>query len=134
LPAFIKKQKEGNHDIVTGTRYVQGGGVHGWDLRRKLTSRVANFLAHRLLAPRASDLTGSYRLYTRSAIERIMPQVQSAGYVFQMEIIVRASRMRDISIGEVPVTFVDRLYGESKLGGQEIVDYLKGLMALFWST
>lgn len=48
-------------DIVTGTRYVRGGGVHGWTLMRKLTSRGANVLAHTLLWPGVSDLTGSFR-------------------------------------------------------------------------
>lgn len=47
--------------IVTGTRYVRGGGVHGWNLMRKLTSRGANVLAHTLLWPGVSDLTGSFR-------------------------------------------------------------------------
>lgn len=52
---------ETNASIVTGTRYVQGGGVHGWNLMRKLTSRGANVLAHTLLWPGVSDLTGSFR-------------------------------------------------------------------------
>ena len=47
--------------IVTGTRYVRGGGVYGWNLMRKLTSRGANVLAHTLLWPGVSDLTGSFR-------------------------------------------------------------------------
>jgi dolichol-phosphate mannosyltransferase len=51
IPAFIKKQAETDADIVTGTRYAQGGGVAGWDFRRKLTSRGANFLAATLLQP-----------------------------------------------------------------------------------
>jgi dolichol-phosphate mannosyltransferase len=54
---------------VTGTRYAQNGGVYGWDLNRKLTSRVANFLAATLLAPAASDLTGSFRLYKREVLQ-----------------------------------------------------------------
>lgn len=56
-----RKQLETDADIVTGTRYIKGGGVHGWDARRKLTSRGANVLAHTLLWPRVSDLTGSFR-------------------------------------------------------------------------
>lgn len=75
---------------MTGTRYLSGGGVYGWDLNRKLTSRVANFIASVLLAPKASDLTGSFRLYRREVLERIMPVVKSRGYVFQIEIIVKA--------------------------------------------
>ena len=57
----------------------------------------------------------------------------SKGYVFQMEMIVRANQ-NGFSIAEVPVTFVDRVYGASKLGGSEIVGYLKGLMYLFMTT
>src|SRR3989338_10410026 len=45
IPQFVAKQKEADYDVVTGTRYLSGGGVYGWDLRRKLTSRVANFIA-----------------------------------------------------------------------------------------
>lgn len=60
VPEF-RKQIETGADIVTGTRYVKGGGVHGWTLMRKLTSRGANVLAHTLLWPGVSDLTGSFR-------------------------------------------------------------------------
>ena len=73
-------------DLVTGTRYLPGGGVYGWDLNRKMTSRVANFLAATMLNPSASDLTGSFRLYKKEALKEIMPLVKSRGYVFQMEI------------------------------------------------
>jgi dolichol-phosphate mannosyltransferase len=69
-------------DLVTGTRYLPGGGVYGCDLNRKLTSRVANFLAATLLNPSASDLTGSFRLYKKNVLKSIMPMVKSRGYVF----------------------------------------------------
>lgn len=54
--------------VVTGTRYVQGGGVHGWNLMRKLTSRGANVLAHTFLWPGVSDLTGSFRYMNHSMV------------------------------------------------------------------
>lgn len=134
MPEFIKKQEEGNFDVVTGSRYIPNGGVFGWNVKRKLTSRVANFIADTLLNPGVSDLTGSFRLYKKDAFTRIMKAMQSkgwiwkefwyVGYVFQMEVIVRAHAM-DFSIGEVPIVFVDRMYGESKMGVGEIVQYLK---------
>lgn len=130
IPTFIEKQRETGAEIVTGSRYIAGGGVHGWDLRRKLTSRGANFLATCLLSPGVSDLTGSFRLYTKDAITDIMNKVKSTGYVFQMEIAVRA-KQSGYQIAEVPITFVDRVYGESKLGGMEIVQYIRGLIGLF---
>ena len=115
---------------MSGTRYEGDGGVQGWDLKRKLISRGANFLASVMLTPGASDLTGSFRLYKKAVLETIIPEVKSRGYVFQMEVIVVA-RKHSFSIGEVPITFVDRRYGESKMGGSEIVQYLQGLWRLF---
>ncbi|KGN55495.1 dolichol-phosphate mannosyltransferase subunit 1 [Cucumis sativus] len=133
LPSFIQKQLQTGADIVTGTRYVKGGGVHGWNLMRKLTSRGANVLAQTLLWPGVSDLTGSFRLYKKSVLEDIITSVVSKGYVFQMEMIVRATR-KGYHIEEVPITFVDRVFGTSKLGGSEIVEYLKGLLYLLVTT
>eukprot|EP01138_Halocafeteria_seosinensis_P015720 gb/GECG01016041.1/.p1 GENE.gb/GECG01016041.1/~~gb/GECG01016041.1/.p1 ORF type:complete len:254 (+),score=29.26 gb/GECG01016041.1/:1-762(+) len=133
IPDFIEKQKEQNYDVVSGSRYISGGGVYGWDFQRKLTSRVANFLAQFLLNPNASDLTGSFRLYKKEVLEDIMQNIQGKGYVFQMEVVVRA-KQQGYSIGEIPITFVDRIYGESKLGAGEIVQYLKGLVGLFFTT
>ena len=54
-------QRKHDYDIVTGTRYIPGGGVYGWDLQRKVVSRGANLLAWLVLAPGVSDVTGSYR-------------------------------------------------------------------------
>lgn len=130
IPEFIAKMNETKCDIVTGTWYWSGGGVYGWDLYRKLTSWVANFIAKTLLNPKVgSDLTGSFWLYKKKVLEDIMGQIKSKGYVFQMEVLVWAQHL-EYSIEEVPITFVDRLYGESKLGDAEIVGYLKGLWNL----
>ena len=96
-------------------------------------SKGANFLADFLLNPGVSDLTGSFRLYKREVLEQILPQIQCKGYAFQMEIIVR-SKKAGFTVGEVPITFVDRIYGESKLGKKEIIMYIQGLVQLFFTT
>lgn len=127
---FIAKQRAENLDVVTGTRYAHGGGIAGWDLKRVITSRGANLLANLMLQPSVSDLTGSFRLYKREVLEDLMTRVNGRAYVFQMEVIVRAEKA-GYTIGEVPICFVDRLYGESKLGANEIIAYAKGLWALF---
>jgi dolichol-phosphate mannosyltransferase len=123
------------------------GGVHGWDLRRKLVSRGANFLADTVLNPGVSDLTGSFRyannevtctwclmevlrLYRLAVLRHIITVTESKGYVFQMEMMVRA-RALGYSVGEIPITFVDRIFGESKLGADEIVSYARGVWTLF---
>ncbi|XP_049788921.1 dolichol-phosphate mannosyltransferase subunit 1 [Schistocerca nitens] len=133
IPQFIEKQKLGNYDLVSGTRYAGSGGVYGWDFKRKLVSRTANFLTQLLLRPGASDLTGSFRLYKKNVLEKLVESCVSKGYVFQMEMIIRA-RQLGYSIGEVPISFVDRVYGESKLGGSEIFQFAKSLLYLFATT
>ncbi|XP_038050374.1 dolichol-phosphate mannosyltransferase subunit 1-like [Patiria miniata] len=133
IPEFIKKQQEEDYDVVSGTRYAGSGGVYGWDFKRKLISRGANYLTQILLRPGATDLTGSFRLYKKPVLHKLIDSCVSKGYVFQMEMIVRA-RQFNYSIGEVPITFVDRVYGESKLGGNEIIGFAKGLLMLFATT
>jgi dolichol-phosphate mannosyltransferase len=134
IPEMIKIQKATDADIVTGTRYANlgdiKGGVYGWDLFRKFTSRTANLIADVMLMPGVSDLTGSFRLYKKHVLEKVILNTESKGYSFQMEMMVRAKAMH-YKVRECPITFVDRLYGESKLGGSEIVDYLKGVMNLW---
>jgi len=130
IASMIELQRIKNLDIVTGTRYANGGGVYGWDLRRKVISRGANFLAQFMLQPGVSDLTGSFRLYRKEVLSDLVSKAVSKGYVFQMEMMFRA-RISGYSIGEVPIHFVDRFYGESKLGRTEIFEYLFGLFYLF---
>ncbi|KAJ6445351.1 mannose phospho-dolichol synthase [Purpureocillium lavendulum] len=130
IPQMVALQHEGGYDIVTGTRYAGDGGVYGWDLKRKFVSRGANLFADTVLRPGVSDVTGSFRLYKKSVLERVIASTESKGYTFQMEMIVRAKAM-GCSVAEVPISFVDRLYGESKLGGDEIVEYAKGVFSLW---
>ncbi|KAI2783355.1 family 2 glycosyltransferase [Daldinia loculata] len=130
IPQMIARQRAGNFDIVTGTRYAGDGGVYGWDLKRKFVSRGANLFADTVLRPGVSDLTGSFRLYKKSVLQKVIESTESKGYTFQMEMMVRAKAM-GFSVAEVPITFVDRLYGESKLGGDEIVEYAKGVLSLW---
>ncbi len=129
IPQFIAKQREGDYDIVTGSRYLPGGGVAGWNLKRKIISCGANYLTQLLLRPPISDVTGSFRLYRKSLFDQLISQCTSKGYVFQMEMIVRAVKAK-LRIAQIPIIFVDRLYGESKLGGQEIVLFAKGVLQL----
>lgn len=84
IAEMITKQRAGDYDIVTGTRYSGDGGVYGWDLKRKLVSRGANLFADTVLRPGVSDLTGSFRLYKRAVLESAIAQTESKGYTFQM--------------------------------------------------
>ncbi|KAK0719456.1 nucleotide-diphospho-sugar transferase [Lasiosphaeris hirsuta] len=133
IPQMIEKQRQGNYDIVTGTRYAGDGGVYGWDLKRKLTSKGANIFADTVLRPGVSDLTGSFRLYKRAVLEKLFESTDARGFTMQMALAVTA-KAKGLSIGEVPISFVDRVYGDSKLGGEEIVEYAKGVLQLWWTT
>ena len=131
---FIRALNLHDYDIVSGTRYGRSetgeiGGVAGWDFTRKLISRGANFVARCSLNLRVSDTTGSFRLYRKSVLEKLMPLCKGKGYVFQMEIIARAQQL-GYSIGETQITFVDRIYGSSKLGPAEVKGFLLGLWFL----
>ncbi|TLD30322.1 hypothetical protein PspLS_02257 [Pyricularia sp. CBS 133598] len=130
IPQMIERQKSADYDIVTGTRYAPGGGVHGWDLKRRMTSKGANIMADTLLRPGVSDLTGSFRLYKRNVLEKLFETTDVRGFSMQMALAVTAKAM-GYSIAEVPITFVDRVYGDSKLGGEEIVEYAKGVFSLW---
>ncbi|GAB7356446.1 hypothetical protein MBLNU459_g7215t1 [Dothideomycetes sp. NU459] len=131
IAEMIAKQREaGDCDIVTGTRYAGDGGVYGWDLKRKFVSRGANLFADTVLRPGVSDLTGSFRLYKKDVLQEVIRRTESKGYTFQMEMMVRAKAM-GFKVAEVPISFVDRVYGESKLGGDEIVEYAKGVLNLW---
>ena len=78
-------QKEHDFDVVSGTRYSgKEAGVFGWDLKRKIISRGANYVTQVLLRPNASDLTGSFRLYKKSVLQTLVESCVSKGYVFQV--------------------------------------------------
>ena len=115
---------------MASTRYIEGAGVQGWTFMRKLTSRVANFIASWVLGSQFSDLTGSFRLYKKEVLEQMMSKVTTKGYSFQMEILIRAWKSGK-RIEEQPIVFVDRIYGKSKLGPNEIFLYLKGMGQIF---
>ena len=130
MPDFIEKMEETRCDIVTGTRYRHKGGVQGWDLKRKLISRVANFIATTTLGVTCTDLTGSFRLYKTGVLKHVIHEVQSKGYAFQPEIVIRGMHYT-YTVEEVPIVFVDRIFGDSKIEGAEITKFLKAIWNLF---
>ncbi|KAH7826943.1 putative dolichol-phosphate mannosyltransferase catalytic subunit Dpm1 [Monocercomonoides exilis] len=129
IPEMIRLQKKSNLDIVTGTRYRSGGGVCGWSWFRKLTSSGANVLATTAIGNASSDMTGSFRLYRKAVLEKILPEVKAKGFSFQFEIIARAYK-KGYTIGEVPITFADRMFGSSKIGMKEYVGFIKTILLL----
>ena len=104
-------------DLVIGSRYVPGGAVHNWPLRRQLLSRGGNAYVRLLLGLPVRDATAGYRLFRREALQQIdLREVRSVGYVFQTDLAARAVRA-GLRVREVPIDFVERVRGASKMNG-----------------
>lgn len=119
LPALLDKAAMG-YDLVIGSRYVTGGAVVGSPPFRKFISYAANALAHRLLGVEARDCTAGFRCYRRQVLETInLDAIFSSGYSFLIEMAFYCQRA-GFRIGEVPITFVNRTEGASKINRREI--------------
>jgi dolichol-phosphate mannosyltransferase len=102
-------------DLVIGSRWVPGGSVVNWPLSRKVLSVGGNLYARLLLGIPLRDITAGYRLFRRSTLETIdLGSVQSAGYIFQTDLAFRTLRA-GLRVVEVPIQFVERVRGESKM-------------------
>ncbi len=102
-------------DLVIGSRYVRGGAVHNWPWHRQALSRGGNAYVRLLLGLPVRDATAGYRLFRREALERLdLADVRSVGYVFQTDLAARAVRS-GLRVREVPIDFVERVRGESKM-------------------
>jgi dolichol-phosphate mannosyltransferase len=102
-------------DLVLGSRYVPGGGTRNWGLLRRFISRGGSLYAQVLLQLGIRDLTGGFKCYRRQVLERIeLDAITSLGYAFQIETTYRAIRA-GFRVVEVPITFVDREVGGSKM-------------------
>lgn len=102
-------------DVALGSRWVAGGRVVNWPLPRQVLSRGANLYARTALGLPVHDATGGFRAYRREALEALdLPGVSSQGYCFQIDLALRAV-LAGLSVVEVPITFVERRLGESKM-------------------
>ena len=104
-------------DLVIGSRYVPGGSVVNWPLRRLLLSRGGNLYVRLLLGIGVKDATAGFRLFRRSTLEAIdLGTVRSTGYVFQTDLAYRTV-IRGLRLTEVPIEFIERVRGDSKMSG-----------------
>ena len=102
-------------DLVIGSRWVRGGSVVNWPLSRQLLSVAGNVYARVLLGIPLRDVTAGYRVFRRTTLQRIdLSSVESAGYVFQTDLALRTVRA-GLRVVEVPIEFVERAHGESKM-------------------
>ncbi len=114
----------GDADLVIGSRWVPGGRVVNWPMRRELLSRGANTYANLMLGVGVHDATAGFRAFRSSTLETIdLTSVRSHGYCFQIDLTRRVADA-GLRIAEVPITFVERVYGESKMTGSIVREAL----------
>lgn len=129
LPSLIEKAAS-SYDLVIGSRYVHGGAVVGSPPLRRFISYAANWLAHKILGVTATDCTAGFRCYRREVLETIdLNRIFSSGYSFLIEMAFYCQRA-GFRIGEVPITFVNRTEGASKINRGEIIKAFYTLVRL----
>ncbi len=112
-------------DLVIGSRWIPGGSVVNWPRRREALSRGGNLYVRMLLGIPIRDATAGFRVFRSSALEKIdLASVQSTGYVFQTDLVTRCLRA-GLAVREVPIEFVERVRGDSKMSGAVATESLR---------
>lgn len=122
LPALL--QQANRNDLVIGSRWVPGGAVENWPLYRVLISRIGNWYAAFMLRCKIKDITAGFRVYRSEFLSSLdLTSISSAGYSFQVELAMRCFRAGG-RITEVPIRFVERAHGNSKMSLKIVLEAL----------
>ena len=131
LPELLKAV-DGGAALAVGSRYIPGGSIPHWSARRRALSRWGNRYARWMLGLPLADATSGFRAYHGDIVAKLdLPSIQSDGYGFQIEMAYRVARVGG-AIVEVPIEFVDRARGASKMSARVIVEAL--LLVTWWGV
>jgi dolichol-phosphate mannosyltransferase len=122
IPKLIHNAQKGN-DLVIGSRYCPGGKILGWHLARLLISRCANLIASTIVRVPLHDCTSGFRCYTTRYVKTVLDDLHSQTYEIQIET-VKQAQAEGFQVKEVPITFINRKQGKSKLTRTEIQSFL----------
>jgi len=122
MPQLLSSMQS-DHGIVIGSRYCNGGRIAGWPFTRKIISRAANLIAKVLMGFELRDCTSGFRCYSTKFLKLAIGSLHSQTYEIQIET-VRQALSRGFSVKEIPILFVNRKLGKSKLTLAEIQGYL----------
>lgn len=128
IPNLIQPLREG-YDLIIGSRYRRGGYAKDWNLSRIAISKIANLITRVRIDAGVSDYTSGMRCYSTELVKSIIDDLHSRTYEIQIETI-RQAHTRKRRIREVPITFVNRKKGKSKLTMTEIGDFLSYILSL----
>jgi glycosyltransferase involved in cell wall biosynthesis len=129
VPALIAAVDAGA-DLAIGSRYTPGGSIVGWGFHRRVLSFGANSFARLWLGIGARDCTSGFRCYRRAAVELLVTApVRARGYSTLVELLVRCQRA-GFKVAEVPIRFIDRVHGKSKMSSREMIDGIASVVTL----
>jgi len=126
IPKLLESIKKYQYDIAVASRYIKGGNIQGWSLKRKLMSKFATLIAKKGLGINTKDPMSGFFAFKKNIINGL--NIDAIGYKILLEILVKT---KDVTIKEVPYTFQDRKLGSSKLGIKTIFDYYKSVWKLY---
>jgi len=126
IPKLIESIKKYQYDIVVASRYIKGGKIQGWSLKRKFMSKFATLIAKKGLGIDAKDPMSGFFAFKRNIIKGL--NIDAIGYKILLEILVKT---KDVNIKEIPYTFQDRKFGSSKLNIKTIFDYFRSVLKLY---
>lgn len=122
IPRFLKHAEEG-YDLIVGSRYIEGGEIRGWSILRAAISKTANKIAKTLIRLPVNDFTSGFRCYSMKYILKAAPTLKSRRFEIQVETLKRAQQLK-MRVKEIPITFINRRRGKSKLTIKEIINFL----------
>ncbi len=126
IPKLIESIKKYQYDIVVASRYINGGKIQGWSVKRKLMSKFATLIAKKGLGINTKDPMSGFFAFKRNIIKEL--NMDAIGYKILLEILVKT---KGVNIKEIPYTFQDRELGYSKLSFRTILDYYKSVWKLY---
>ncbi len=126
IPKLIESVKKYQFDIAVASRYIKGGNIQGWSLKRKIMSKFATLIAKKGLGIDAKDPMSGFFAFKKNILNGL--NIDAIGYKILLEILVKT---KNVTITEIPYTFQDRELGSSKLNLKTIVDYYKSVWKLY---
>ena len=126
IPKMIEAFKQYQCDLVVASRYISGGNIQGWTVKRKLISKIATLIAKKGLDVKTKDPMSGFFAFKKNIIKEL--NFDALGYKFLLELLVKT---KGINIQEIPYTFENRKFGSSKLDSSTIIDYLKSVWRLY---
>ena len=126
IPKLVSAIKQYQYDIAIASRYVKGGTIEGWSLKRKMISKIATLIARKSLGVKSNDPMSGFFAFRKNLIKGL--SFDAIGYKILLEMLVKT---KGVKIQEIPYTFQDRKFGSSKLDSGTIIDFVKSVFKLY---